>query len=58
VLEANCVLVWNLLTNTHKAFSRLFEILFPKKKKKEMPTNLRKLVEVFNAPEYPMFAFK
>jgi hypothetical protein len=23
-----------------------------------MPTNLRKLVEVFNAPEYPMFAFK
>jgi hypothetical protein len=57
VLEANCAMVWDLLTHTRKAFSQLFEILFPKKKK-EMPKKLAELVGVFNAPEDPMLIFK
>jgi hypothetical protein len=50
VLEANYVLVHNLFTDMRGAFSRLYGILFPKKKK-EMTEKRAKLVEVFNADE-------
>jgi hypothetical protein len=57
VLEANCVLVKDVLFHTRKALSRLFGIFFPKRKK-EVPKKLAKVVEVFNADEDLEIDFK
>jgi hypothetical protein len=55
VVEANNALVRNVLIHTREAFSRLLGHLFPKK---EAPTDLAKLVGVFNETKDPTLAFK
>jgi hypothetical protein len=58
LLESNWKLFQNVLQLTRRTLTRIFVVLWPKKKE-EMPVdNLRKLLEAFDTPEDPVLAMK
>jgi hypothetical protein len=58
LLESNWKLVQNVLQLTHHVLTRIFIVLWPKKKE-EMPVdNLWKLLEAFDTLEDPVLAMK
>jgi hypothetical protein len=58
LLESNWKLVQNVLQLTHCVLTRIFVVLWPKKKEEMPGENLRKLLEAFDIPEDPVLAMK
>jgi hypothetical protein len=58
VLESNWKLPRNMLLQTHHVLSRMFVMLFPKKKGEMPADNLRKLIPAFDTIEDPICAMK
>jgi hypothetical protein len=58
LLESNWKLVQNVLQLTRRMLSRIFIVLWPKKKEEMPGDNLRKLLEAFDTRKDPVLAMK